>query len=94
LHLAVVGIILCFSRFPIFGRARDLEPSGVSDFGRHVQALGELLQRSGDTAHAAARLSHYQQLTRPDSGAARPDSALAGGKQHGERESRTLEIEN
>jgi hypothetical protein len=80
LHLAVVGIILCFSRFPIFGRPRDPEPEGVSDFGRHVQALGELLQQSGDTAHAAARLSHYRQLTRPDS-AARPDSARASGKQ-------------
>jgi len=67
LHLAVVGVILCFSRFPIFGRPRDPEPEGTSDFGRHVQALGKLLQRSGDTAHAAGRLSHYQQLARPDS---------------------------
>jgi len=67
LHLAVVGVILCFSRFPIFGRPRDPEPEGTSDFGRHIQALGKLLQRSGDTAHAADRLSHYQQFARPDS---------------------------
>jgi hypothetical protein len=66
LHLAVAGIIFCFSRFPIFGPPRGLEPEGTSDFGRHVEALGELFQRAGDTAHAAARLSHYQQLTRPD----------------------------
>jgi len=67
LHLAVVGILFCFSRYPIFGRPRELEPEGTSDFGRHIEALGELLQRSGDTAHAASRLAHYQQLTRPDS---------------------------
>jgi hypothetical protein len=69
LHLAAVGVIFCFCRFPIFGRPRDPEPESVSDFGRHVQALGELLQRSGDTDHAIARLSHYRQITRPDSAA-------------------------
>jgi len=80
LHLAVVGILLCFSRFPIFGRPREPEPEATSDFGRHIQALGELLRRSGDTAHAAKRLGHYQQLTRPDSAASRSAAARAGGK--------------
>lgn len=68
LHLAVVGVILCFSRFPIFGRPRDPEPEGTSDFGRHIRALGKLLERSGDTAHAAGRLAHYRQLAHPESG--------------------------
>ena len=80
LHLAVVGIILCFSRFPIFGRPRDLEPEGTSDFGRHIQALGELLQRSGDTAHAVGRLSHYQQITRPDSSPHRDEARTGKSK--------------
>lgn len=66
LHLAAVGVLFCFCRFPIFGRPRDPEPEGVSDFGRHVQALGELLQRSGDTDHAIARLNHYHKIARPD----------------------------
>jgi hypothetical protein len=61
LHLVVVGILLCFSRYPIFGLPRDLPPEAPSDFGKHVEALGELLSRSGDTAYATARILHYRQ---------------------------------
>ena len=68
LHLAVAGIILCFSSFPIFGRPRSPRPDGTSDFGRHVGALGELLQRSRDTAYARAKLKQYHQSTRSDAG--------------------------
>ncbi|MFH1267590.1 MAG: DUF4350 domain-containing protein [Planctomycetota bacterium] len=78
LHLAVVGSLFCFFRFPIFGLPRDPEPEGASDFGRHVEALGELLERSGDTAYAASRLAHYQQLTHPDSAVSRFEAARTG----------------
>jgi len=61
LHLAVVGIILCVSRYPIFGLPRSPPPRASSDFGKHIQALGELLRRSGDTAYAMTRLLHYRQ---------------------------------
>jgi len=60
-HLAAVGILLCFARWPIFGRARGLKPDAPSDFGKHVQALGELLSLSRDRAYAAGRLLHYRQ---------------------------------
>jgi hypothetical protein len=80
LQLAAVGILFCFFRFPIFGRPRDLEPEGLSDFGRHIQALGELLERSGNTEVAAARLAQYQQLTRTDSAAPRSDATAPAGK--------------
>lgn len=61
LHLAVVGILLCFARYPIFGLPRDPEPDTVSDFGKHIQALGDLLSRSGDTSYAMSRILHYRQ---------------------------------
>jgi hypothetical protein len=80
MHLAAVGILFCFFRFPIFGRPRDPEPKGTSDFGRHIQALGELLERSGNRELAAARLAQYQQLTRADSAAPRSDAAAPAGK--------------
>lgn len=64
LHLAIVGVLFCFSRWPIFGRPRELAPGGRSDFGKHIQALGELLQRSGDRAYATTRVLHYQQTTK------------------------------
>jgi len=64
LHLAAVGIILCMSRWPIFGRPRQLPPEGTSDFGRHLHALAELLERSRDRAFAMTRVLHYQQTTK------------------------------
>jgi hypothetical protein len=60
-HLAAVGILLCFARWPIFGRARGLKAEAPSDFGKHVQALGQLLSLSRDRAYAAGRLLHYRQ---------------------------------
>ena len=64
LHLAAVGVIFCFSRVPIFGRPRQLKPEGLSDFGEHIRAVAELLQRTDDRTHAMGRVLHYQQTTK------------------------------
>jgi len=64
LHFVVVGVVFCFSRWPIFGLARELPPDSPSDFGKHIQALAELLQRCGDRAYAMTRLLHYRQTTK------------------------------
>jgi hypothetical protein len=61
LHLAAVGVIFCFVRWPIFGRPRRLKRVAESDFGRHIAAEAELLKRSGDRTYATARLLHYRQ---------------------------------
>lgn len=61
LHFAVLGIIFCFARFPIFGTSRQPSVEAASDFGRHVDALGELLERTGDSAYAQARLAQYRE---------------------------------
>ncbi len=61
LHLAAVGVIFCFVRWPVFGRPRRLKRVAESDFGRHIAAEAELLKRSGDRTYAAARLLHYRQ---------------------------------
>jgi len=65
MQLAITGIIFCFWRFPIFGRPHQPEPDALTDFGKHIQALGELLQHTGDRGYATTRLLHYQQTTRP-----------------------------
>jgi hypothetical protein len=57
LHLAVLGIIFCFARWPIFGRPRLPATEGTSDFGKHVAAVGQLLFRSKDRAYALSKLS-------------------------------------
>jgi hypothetical protein len=63
LHLAIVGVIFCFVRWPIFGRPRDLETSGRSDFGHHIDALADLLQRTHDRTYATQQINNYRQLT-------------------------------
>jgi hypothetical protein len=64
LHMAAVGILFCFARWPIFGRPREARGEPVADFGRHIDALAELLARSRDRTHALSRLLHYQQTVR------------------------------
>jgi hypothetical protein len=68
LQLGALGLIFCYSRFPIFGRPRPPGPSGLADFGRHVAALGSLLGRTHDAAYAAERVAHYQQSVRREPG--------------------------
>jgi len=64
LHLAIVGVAFCFSRWPVFGLPRQLDTGVTSDFGKHIEALGDLLRRSRDRAYAMARVLHYQQVTK------------------------------
>lgn len=61
LQLALVGIVFCWSRAAIFGRARTPVDESVSDFGQHVEALGDLLARTGDHEYARQRLEQYHQ---------------------------------
>jgi hypothetical protein len=62
LHVAVLGLVLCLSRSPIFGRPRELPADSTSDFGKHVAALGKLLAQTKDRNYAHARLMQYRQL--------------------------------
>jgi hypothetical protein len=64
LHLAVVGLVFCFARFPIFGLPQRLPADPPSDFGKHVAAVGDLLKKTKDRAYATERLRHYQQSVR------------------------------
>ena len=68
LQLAVVGVLFCFARWPIFGTPRPAEKAETSDFGKHIQALADLLERSRDRTYARTRLLHYQQLRMKDEG--------------------------
>jgi hypothetical protein len=70
LQLSFLGLVFCFARWPIFGRARPLEVPPTSDFGEHVSALGDLLERTDAATYAQERLSHYQQTIRTDAGGA------------------------
>jgi hypothetical protein len=63
LQAAVVGVIFCFSRWPIFGRPRSLETVAGSDFGRHIDGLANLLRRGRDRIYAKSKVLTYRQKT-------------------------------
>ncbi len=64
LHLAVLGVIFCFARLPIFGVPKEPPSGSPTDFGQHVAALGRLLEKTSDSGYATARLRQYQQASR------------------------------
>lgn len=78
LHLAALGLVFCYSRWPIFGRPRRLEPPALSDFGRHITAMGALLERTRDSVYALDRVAHYQQSPRREPGRHRHAISTAG----------------
>lgn len=77
LHLAALGLVFCYSRWPIFGRPRRLEPPALSDFGRHIAAMGALLERTRDNVYALERVAHYRQSPRREPGRYRHSAAGA-----------------
>ena len=66
IHLTALGILACFTLFPVFGRPRELPPSATADFGQHVAALGELLELTGDREYAESRLRQYVEQAKHD----------------------------
>jgi hypothetical protein len=56
LHFAVLGVIFCFARWPIFGRAKTPVSESIADFGKHVEAVGDLLRRTKDRNYALSKL--------------------------------------
>ncbi|MCA9213516.1 MAG: hypothetical protein KDB27_10650 [Planctomycetales bacterium] len=62
-HATMLGILFCICVFPIFGRPKELAAESVSDFGKHIAAYGELLQKVGGASFARAKLKHYRDST-------------------------------
>lgn len=56
---AAIGLVYALARFPIFGVPRRLKESSLTDFGKHVTALGRLLATTRDRAYASGVLSKY-----------------------------------
>jgi hypothetical protein len=71
LHSAVLGIIFCFARWPIFGRPKSPPAETITDFGHHVSALGELLERTRDRAYAFDKLPSDVEAAKADAAGAR-----------------------
>lgn len=63
---ALFGIIVCAVLLPIVGRPQSLPRSSVSDFGLHVDALGQMLSETRDVGFAQKAIRDYFQKVRGD----------------------------
>jgi hypothetical protein len=72
-HLTALGILACVALFPVFGRPRELSQRSSSDFGQHIEALGEMLELTGDREYAVQRLQTYHEHVRRDTVAKKGD---------------------
>ncbi|MCA9149569.1 MAG: hypothetical protein KDA92_09735 [Planctomycetales bacterium] len=61
LHVVFLGMLYCISVYPIFGLPKTLPPDEVSDFGKHVTAVGELLEKGRDRSYARALVDQYRE---------------------------------
>jgi hypothetical protein len=60
--------LFCWWKLPIFGRPRSAIDTEGARFGRHVEALGKLLQQTRDTAYARRILRDWQRAETPRRG--------------------------
>ncbi len=68
--MALFSVVLIFALWPIFGLPREDSQRHLTDFGRHLEALGKLLARRGDVRYAWGRLAAYRQITDASGGPA------------------------
>ncbi len=61
---ALLGIVVCAALFPVLGRPQRLPKRSVSDFGLHVEALGRMLQDTGDVEYAKGAVRDYFEKVR------------------------------
>ena len=66
-HFLVLGILIYFVFYPIFGRPKNLALPSSTDFGQHGEALGELMEKTRDRAYAIQHINHYHEQTKSDS---------------------------
>ena len=59
---------------PIFGRPKEYPKEQVSDFGKHLEAVGELLEKTRDVGYAERQIADYEELTRKEDRSKPPPS--------------------
>ncbi|MCA9173171.1 MAG: DUF4350 domain-containing protein [Planctomycetales bacterium] len=68
-HLLGLGLLSCFVLYPTFGRPRELPEENTSDFGRHIDAVGDLLAQTKSEMHVTEVLRQYHTAIKRESGA-------------------------
>ncbi|PQO32462.1 hypothetical protein DTL21_19815 [Bremerella cremea] len=80
LQMAWWMIVLCFALYPIFGRPKQLPSAETSDFKKHIDSVGDLLEATDDYGYAQLRLQQYQQIMKGDAVYRRSKTRRGDGK--------------
>ena len=80
LQMAWGLIVLCFALYPIFGRPKRLPAAETSDFKKHIDSVGDLLEATEDYGYAQLRLQQYQQVMKGDAVYRRSKTRRSEGK--------------
>ena len=67
-HLLALGFVFMFAFFPIFGRPRELPSEQSSDFGKHIESLGDLVRLTKNQEYAVSQLKYYEENVKRDPG--------------------------
>lgn len=64
IHWLVLGLVYCFSIFPIFGRARSEDTRQQPEFAQHIDALAAMLRKTRDGPFARRQVDEYRESAR------------------------------
>lgn len=66
IHAAFIGLALIIASYPIFGRPGRWKSTSSADFGKHIEAVGALMAKSGDKQFARKQIADYFRTVRKD----------------------------
>ena len=59
-HFAILAVVACCYMFPIFGRPKRSDFDSPYDFGKHITAYAEMLEKTGNKAYAQELVDSYR----------------------------------
>lgn len=65
-HLVFLGLVTLLYLWPIFGRPAELPTPSTQNFSQHINALGSLLQKTGDEFYARTTIADYFRQVKKD----------------------------
>lgn len=65
-HLVFLGLVALLYLWPIFGRPAELPTPSTQNFSQHINALGSLLQKTGDEFYARTTIADYFRQVKKD----------------------------
>jgi hypothetical protein len=66
IHCLLLGIVALIVMWPIFGRPQAIPERNTTDFGRHIEAFGQLLRKTRDRTYALQMVGRYHREIKKD----------------------------